>query len=306
MFDSSLPSGGWELNLSPTQGDRFLEHVDEIANTLREANASASHSSCGLHCHIGAQDFAWEDIHRLTVVYRAVEDALFGILPENRRSNRYCVPCKSSLRYIQFRNFPRRIRRALYEDRGASAADYDAQRVSKKPYKAMDGRIGKYERVRYSALNLHSFFYRGTIEFRHHHGTVSASEMKNWGLLCAAIVDAAKTWDTKKCNGLHKLSPFDALRILLPRDLLEWFNERVRKYSPEIFAAEVAGANSVAEVPEVEPTVDDSRSDPPRWVDGDDIEDSDDGDEEDHDEYDEYRCDCEPCVASRSADEDDD
>jgi len=50
----------------------------------------------------------------------------------------------------------------------------------------------KYNRARYHAWNLHSFFYRKTIEVRLHGGTTQYGKITAWSMLLADFVDYAK------------------------------------------------------------------------------------------------------------------
>jgi hypothetical protein len=46
----------------------------------------------------------------------------------------------------------------------------------------------RYNPTRYRGLNLHSFNYRGTIEFRYFDGTLNPADIKAWGTLCLRLV----------------------------------------------------------------------------------------------------------------------
>jgi len=50
----------------------------------------------------------------------------------------------------------------------------------------------KYHGARYHAWNLHSFFYRKTIEVRLHGGTTQYGKITAWSMLLADFVDYAK------------------------------------------------------------------------------------------------------------------
>jgi hypothetical protein len=46
------------------------------------------------------------------------------------------------------------------------------------------------DHIRYCDLNLHSWYYRGTLEFRLKEGTVTSKEIVGWPLLCLWLVEA--------------------------------------------------------------------------------------------------------------------
>ena len=89
---------------------------------------------------------------------------------------------------------------------------------------------GKYEDCRYRALNIHSFFYRGTIEFRHHQGTRDATEATHWGMVCAAIVDAGSRWNLREIDALADLDPTEALKAVVPQSLHEYIDRQQKKF----------------------------------------------------------------------------
>jgi putative amidoligase enzyme len=75
--------------------------------------------------------------------------------------------------------------------------------------------------LRYRSLNLHSFFYRGSVEFRHHEGSAEFHVIHGWGRLCAEIVTRAVKMTDAQINALPK-NPRKALLEVLPPDLKEF------------------------------------------------------------------------------------
>lgn len=238
--DGSLPSSGWELNMNPSQGDVFLRHVSEIASDLSDADAAVT-SSCGMHCHVDARDFGWFDLFKLCKLYGKVEDGLFQIVAPSRRGNNYCKESASAYDFPNFRTFKVELLHRLYhwgtdskQRRRCSLSYIDTE--SKHAHKNGHGerrifqeRTEKYNNSRYNALNLHSFFYRGTIEFRHHHGTTNAVKMQNWGMVCASILDAASVMTTAQLDALPMggaAESLTALCAILRPELRAWVVER--------------------------------------------------------------------------------
>jgi hypothetical protein len=216
--DGSLPDTGFEINTAPASGDRFCAQVEEICAALAEAEAEADRR-CGLHVHVDARDFTYWDIRRLILLYAKVEDALFAIVPPSRRTSSYCERC--SARYLTRLADPKDTRSKI------------VQNIYKGDPDTRNHRKSKYDHARYAALNLHSWFYRGTVECRLAAGTVSADKIVNWGLLWAGILDTAARLSEAQINALKG----DSLEILLSLaptpGVLEWVKERHAKFNPE-------------------------------------------------------------------------
>ena len=75
-------------------------------------------------------------------------------------------------------------------------------------------------------MNLHSWFYRGTVEFRLAAGTTNATKIVNWAILCASLLD----WAEKHTDEELAALPSDSLEALLAvaptPDVREWVKAR--------------------------------------------------------------------------------
>lgn len=96
VSDGSLPSDGFELNLAPAGGDRWVEEVNAICGELKSRRAWVD-ASCGLHTHADCRDVTWYDLRRVLLYYALVEPTLYQLMPNSRRENSYCVPCGPTL-----------------------------------------------------------------------------------------------------------------------------------------------------------------------------------------------------------------
>jgi hypothetical protein len=204
--DGSIPTCGYEINLNPTNGDLFLKHVGEVCSGLKESNAVVD-KSCGMHCHVDVRDFTTEQLFNLCRIYTLVEDALFTVVSRSRRKQQddgYCRLVGARYSFDSQEDFLDRLETRLY--------GYVNHPDKKK----------KYADARYYALNLHSFFYRQTVEFRHHQGTTNPTKAANWGRLCVAIVDAAATLTTAEVDAMPSES-WPCLMALLPDNQMREF-----------------------------------------------------------------------------------
>jgi hypothetical protein len=220
--DGSLPDSGYEVNTNPTSGDLFIEHIAEMCDGLRGAGAHTD-NSCGMHCHVSADDFTYFDLFKLCRLYSHIELALYGIVAPSRRHSHYSQPCGETYTFDRYETFKRDLLVSLYGDDVLLPSSHYGKH---KPHPSVCEHRGKkrlratserYNGARYNALNLHSFFYRGTIEFRHHQGTVNTAKATNWGLTCAAILDAAQRLSMREIDALvNDTTPHDALLAILP------------------------------------------------------------------------------------------
>jgi hypothetical protein len=224
--DASLPDTGWELNLNPSNGDRFIAHTTAIASALSEAGASAN-TDCGMHCHVDARDFGWLDLFKLCKIYCKVERGLFMLCSRSRQDNRYCMKCSHTYFFEDYKTFKRDLIYRLYgwtpgKIRPCTCYGKTHSGAHKnRDYRAFQEKNEKYNSARYHALNLHSFFYRQTVEFRHHHGTVDAKKMQGWGMTCAAIMDAASSLTVTQIEALP-VDSWEALLEILSPSLCAW------------------------------------------------------------------------------------
>ena len=219
VHDGSLPETGFEINTVPANGDLFIKQVDEICSALQTAKAKVT-QACGMHVHIDARDFSYWEIRRLIILYAKIEDALFSLVSSNRRNSTYCKRCGEQFLKAIKSATPKKIKSAI------SQAVYKTENITYR-------RTSKYDDSRYTALNLHSWFYRGTVECRLFGETSNAKKIKNWGMLWCGILDWVYTHKEKDFKQFDGMSSFETLVAISPtKDITEWLKERRAYNSP--------------------------------------------------------------------------
>lgn len=194
VSDGSLPSGGYEINMAPASGDLFLEEAHELGKALADARAFAN-EKCGLHTHVDCRDYSYAEMRRLALLWEQVEPAMFRLVSDARRGNSYCFPCGWRLGDIARTSaVPKKVKQAVRQ----KMYELSPNHISKVP-------TDKYHAQRYSAMNIHSWFVRGTVECRLGEGAVDGKTIANWALIVAAIVDWA---------GRHSDNEFYALPVI--------------------------------------------------------------------------------------------
>lgn len=143
--------------------------VQELIRKLREAGARVN-DSCGIHVHVDASVHTAATLRNIVNIMAAKEDLLYKALQVNVSRENYCK--KADTRFLDDVN--RQRPRSMQE-------------LERLWYNGPSGRSDHYDSTRYHALNLHSVFSKGTIEFRLFNSTLHAGKIKAYIQLCLAI-----------------------------------------------------------------------------------------------------------------------
>jgi hypothetical protein len=225
--DGSITPPGQELIIYPLCGDRFLKEITELARVLKLAGSGVD-QSCGFHVHVQAQDYGVLELRRLLWVYTQVEAEIFELFTSpDRIESRFCKPYNFTPEWWKgfwSKSNPSDLREWLISYMyGTTLRRHDCG----KGYRNFGQIRGhKYEQIRYQALNLHSWFQRQTVEFRHHQGTVDVKRLVWWPLFCG--------WFVEICGGL---TDKEALEITTLTSLIEgrWKRpNRLLQFPPQI------------------------------------------------------------------------
>ena len=144
--------------------------IQELVRQLRHKGAF-SNPSCGIHIHVEAAPFNARTLRNLVNLFYSKEDLLFSALKVNPVRWAYCRPTDE--RFLQELNRKRPQTMRAFQ---------------KIWYGGEDGSDLHYHDSRYHALNLHSVFTKGTVEFRLFNSTVEhAGKIKADIQLCLAV-----------------------------------------------------------------------------------------------------------------------
>lgn len=226
---------GAEVVSPPIRGEDGFRQLRIVCEVLTRIGCKIT-SKCGFHVHVGCRDAQAEFFKNLVVLYSSAERAIDQFMPDSRKgsNNRFCQPVKAHNRHAlrNARTIPDVVR-AVGQVPGPGRND-----------------------SRYCKLNLQAFFAYGTVEFRHHGGTVDPVKAQNWVRLCLRMVLAARA-------GEHEVTTVDELMAAVGADGAEreYFRSRVAFFNRgrEALAAQVTAAhNRIARVdvtpPPAEPT----------------------------------------------------
>lgn len=221
VSDGSLDSEtGVEFVSNPFNGDLLFEKIDEFCEELNKREYEVD-KSCGLHIHISIPNRV-KLLKRIFAFYQKYENFFFEMLPNSRKENTYCCFLGNSYHHTA----------------SPAVADcktsFDFQKLfykEKSIKKIREYKKDKYNRQRYSWLNFHSLFYRGTLEIRSHSGTIKADKIKNWLLIHLTALDYLKHTSFKTINELPDTR--ESFLSLFDKNLQNYILERWQKFSPE-------------------------------------------------------------------------
>ena len=159
-----------EMN-SPKLEYSEMGKLQEVVRTLRRAGAVVN-SSCGMHVHVDASKHTPQSLKNALSIMYSKEDILFKALKVNEsRVERWC----------------QKVREAMLEKIRKLPANTTMDRLKQEWYEGSDGSYQHYNWTRYYALNLHSVFYRGTLEWRCFESTLHAGKVRANITLALAI-----------------------------------------------------------------------------------------------------------------------
>ena len=146
-----------------------IEIIQELVRKLRTVGARVN-DSCGIHVHVDASAHTPQTLRNIVNIMASKEDLLYKTLKVDVEREYYCK--KADTRFLDDVN----------RKRPKTMSDVEALW-----YNGRGSKYQHYDDSRYHALNLHSVFSRGTIEFRLFNSTLHAGEVKSYIQLCLAI-----------------------------------------------------------------------------------------------------------------------
>ena len=152
-----------------------IERLQNIIRKLRE-NGAKGHSSCGIHIHVDGANHTAVSLRRLVNFMTARQDLIYEALQIGDRESNWCHKLNKTLLD------------AMKKDKNLTKEKAEEIWYSR----ANDGYCGgidhqHYNATRYHGVNLHSFFTKGTVEFRLFNSTLHAGKIKAYIQFCLAV-----------------------------------------------------------------------------------------------------------------------
>ena len=164
------------------------EDIELLQNVIRKLkeNGAKTNSSCGIHVHVDGVNHTPQSLRRLVNFMTSRQDLIYEALEIGNRESKWCQKLNSNLLKAMKEN------RELTKDK-AEEIWYSS---------ANDGYCGginhqHYNSTRYHGVNLHSYFSKGTVEFRLFNSTLHAGKIKAYIQFCLAVSAWAITSNDK-------------------------------------------------------------------------------------------------------------
>ncbi|UCD89159.1 MAG: amidoligase family protein [Desulfobacterales bacterium] len=169
-----------------------MEGLVQVYNAFQFLNAVEGidiDASCGMHVHHGVDQATYncKQLQQLVRIVHHYEDQFYLLIPGDRKTAETCRPMEIDVKAFldvcvgDFGGRNCRIKELWYslENR------YDASR----------GEVSRYDKTRYHGLNLHSYWYRSTVEFRYHSALLEKSdEAIQWIIFTQFLIELSQDY----------------------------------------------------------------------------------------------------------------
>lgn len=161
--------------VTPPLNYEDIDLLQRIIRKLKE-NGAKPHSSCGIHIHVDGANHNPNSLRRLINFMTSRQNLIYEALEIGQREDSWCHKLNTALL-----NEMKKVK------------DLTKERAEQIWYSsANDGYTGgidhsHYNRTRYHGVNLHSYFSKGTVEFRLFNSTLHAGKIKAYIQFCLAV-----------------------------------------------------------------------------------------------------------------------
>jgi hypothetical protein len=167
---------GIEGLLQAYRAFQFLCHIDGIDID----------NSCGLHVHHGVdvEKYGCKELRQLVRIVHEYEDQFYLLIPGDRQNAQTCRPMEIDVQAFldicecDLKTEDCRIKKLWYSPENR----YDTESAGP-----------RYDKTRYHGLNLHSYWYRSTIEFRYHSAVLNKiDEAMQWIIFTQFLMELSR------------------------------------------------------------------------------------------------------------------
>lgn len=172
--------------VSPICTYEDIPKIQEIIRGLRSAGAFVN-DSCGIHVHVDASNHDARTLRNLVNIMASKEDIFYKAL--DIKGERECYCRKADTDFLEKLNRRR---------------PHSREQLSRLWYGDNSSHHRHYDQSRYHALNLHSVFHKGTVEFRMFNSTLHAGKIKTYIQFSLAI--SAQAINQRKASAMRTRS----------------------------------------------------------------------------------------------------
>jgi hypothetical protein len=143
--------------------------------------------SCGLHVHHGVdyKVFNCKELQKLIHIVYCYEEDFYLLIPGDRRNTATCRPMEIDVKaFLDVCEANHDSDECRIKELWYSPENHYDQESAKNP---------RYDRTRYHGLNLHSYWYRSTIEFRYHSSLLeNIDEAMQWIIFTQFLIEMSQ------------------------------------------------------------------------------------------------------------------
>jgi Putative amidoligase enzyme len=155
-----------------------LAVLAEIISAVNELGADVN-ESCGIHVHVGG--LSWRMVMTLVLIMKYIEPRIYETFKPHVSRMKFAAPIEQE--------FLKKLENARTEEAG---------QAKELLWEAWYGRqdsdeVDRYDPSRYHGLNINSFFYRGTIEFRYFNSSLDFGTIERYVNTSLAVAQLALT-----------------------------------------------------------------------------------------------------------------
>jgi len=178
---------GAELTSPILSGITDLAQVYQMFQLLCDIDGIDIDKSCGLHVHHGVDPEKYSCVHlqHLVRIIHPFEKQFYLLIPGDRQGAETCRPMEIDVEAFLD------ICDADVESGSCEIKDLWYSAENRCEEKA--GNYTRYDKTRYHGLNLHSYWYRSTIEFRYHSAILNnIDEAMQWIIFSQFLVELSQ------------------------------------------------------------------------------------------------------------------
>ena len=222
VYDGS--TSGPEYVTGVLKGDYGFNHLKNICNAIAEDHEI--NKRCGIHVHVGGQFNRLFTIMLLRLGYQ-LQDEIYRMMPPSRLGNTYCKYIPDYVMDINLTNWRKHLGKYIH-----GTGNELNKNCNKK------SRLGSYPSTRYRWINCVNFSSNSgkpTVEFRNHGASMSYDKIRNWTLMCMAIVRFAQNNQKRIWYNLEDITLHEVMMTSLGNNIglqiMSYYQKRVALFA---------------------------------------------------------------------------
>ncbi len=178
---------GAELTSPILHGIEGLVQVFKALQFLGSIEGIDIDASCGFHVHHGVdpQSYNCKELQQLVRIVSQYEDYFYLLIPGDRQNTATCRPIEIDVEAF--------LKICKSDAGGKNCRMKELWYSPENRYDPESGKNCRYDKTRYHGLNLHSYWYRSTIEFRYHSAVLQKiDEAMQWIIFTQFLVELSR------------------------------------------------------------------------------------------------------------------